>query len=251
VPSGRATHARGLRKRPGGAWRREAVASGRGPAGIGPGSADGSIAALTFFDRLEATLERWNVLEHPFYQRWSEGELTREELAVYAGQYRHAVTALADAAASAARAAEPELRAQLELHAGEEASHVELWDDFARATGGAADAPAAPETAACARAWACDGERPLLASLVALYAIESGQPAIAQTKRAGLAEHYGVASGPATAYFDLHAELDVGHAAAERVLIEPRLDGADADALLAEAEGVLRANWELLDGVSA
>jgi pyrroloquinoline-quinone synthase len=206
---------------------------------------------MTFFDRLEATRERWNVLEHPFYQRWSAGELTRDELAVYAGQYRHAVTALAEGAANAARAAQPELRVELELHAGEEASHVGLWDDFARAMGGATDAPAAPETAACARAWAGDGARPLLASLVALYAIESGQPAIAQTKRAGLAEHYGVASGPATAYFDLHAELDVEHAAAERALIEPRLDGdgADADALLAEAEGVLRANWELLDGV--
>jgi hypothetical protein len=54
---------------------------------------------------------------------------------------------------------------------------------------------------------------------------------------------------PATAYLDLHAELDVEHAAAERALIEPRMDGADRDTLLAEAERVLRANWELLDGV--
>jgi pyrroloquinoline quinone (PQQ) biosynthesis protein C len=51
------------------------------------------------------------------------------------------------------------------------------------------------------------------------------------------------------AYFDVHAERDVEHAAAERALIEPRLDGADAAALIAEAERVLRANWELLDGV--
>ena len=97
----------------------------------------------TIWERIEASRQRWNVLEHPFYQRWSAGELTRGELAVYAGQYRHAVTELADAAANAARAAEPELRAQLELHAGEEASHVDLWDDFAAAMGGAADAPAA------------------------------------------------------------------------------------------------------------
>ena len=204
---------------------------------------------MDFFARLETIRERWNVLEHPFYQRWSAGELTRDELAVYAGQYRHAVSALADAAASAARAAEPELRAQLELHAGEEASHVDLWDDFSRAVGGDPATPASPETAACAQAWAGDGERPLLAILVRLYAIESGQPAISQTKRAGLAEHYGVAAGPATAYFDLHAELDVEHAAAERALIEPRLSEADADALIAEAEAVLRANWRLLDGV--
>jgi hypothetical protein len=32
-------------------------------------------------------------------------------------------------------------------------------------------------------------------------------------------------------------------------MIEERLDGADADALIAEAERVLAANWRLLDGV--
>jgi pyrroloquinoline-quinone synthase len=202
-----------------------------------------------FWSRLEAVRARWNVLEHPFYQRWSAGTLTREELARYAGEYRHAVVALADAAAGAARAAEPEQRRALEAHAAEEASHIALWDDFARAVGGDAATPASPETAQCAQAWAGDGERPLLSGLVALYAIESGQPAIAETKRAGLREHYGIDDPAATAYFDLHATLDHEHAAAERALIEPRLDGADADALLAEAEEVLRANWRLLDGV--
>jgi pyrroloquinoline-quinone synthase len=202
-----------------------------------------------FWSRLEAVRARWNVLEHPFYQRWSAGTLTREELARYTGEYRHAVVALADAAAGAARAAEPEQRRALEAHAAEEASHIALWDDFARAVGGDAATPASPETAQCAQAWAGDGERPLLSGLVALYAIESGQPAIAETKRAGLREHYGIDDPAATAYFDLHATLDHEHAAAERALIEPRLDGADADALLAEAEEVLRANWRLLDGV--
>ncbi len=115
--------------------------------------------------------------------------------------------------------------------------------------GAAAEAPAAPETSGCARVWSGEGGRPLLSSLVALYAIESGQPAIAEVKRAGLVEHYGCAPAPATADFDLHAELDGAHAAAERARIQPRLDGADTDALLAEAARVLRANWELLDGV--
>jgi pyrroloquinoline-quinone synthase len=202
-----------------------------------------------FWSRLEEVRGRWNVLEHPFYQRWSAGTLTREELASYAGEYRHAVVALAEAAAGAARAADPAQRRALEAHAAEEASHVVLWDDFARAVGGDPATAAAPETDECARAWAGDGERPLLASLVALYAIESGQPAIAETKRAGLREHYGVEDPAATAYFDLHATLDHEHAAAERALIEPRLDGADAEALLGEAERVLRANWRLLDGV--
>jgi pyrroloquinoline-quinone synthase len=44
---------------------------------------------------IDAARERWNVLEHPFYVRWERGELTRDELARYAGEYRHAVLALA------------------------------------------------------------------------------------------------------------------------------------------------------------
>jgi pyrroloquinoline-quinone synthase len=204
-----------------------------------------------FWSRLEGVRARWNVLEHPFYQRWSAGTLTREELARYAGEYRHAVVALAEGAAGAARQAEPEQRRALEAHAAEEASHVALWDDFARAVGGDPATTASPETAACVQAWAGDGERELLPSLVALYAIESGQPAISETKRTGLREHYGIDDPTATAYFDLHATLDHEHAAAERELIEPRLSEADADALIAEAEAVLRANWRLLDGVSS
>jgi len=202
-----------------------------------------------FFDRLEDVRSRCNVLEHPFYQRWSEGSLSADELAHYAGQYRHAVVALADAASSAARAAGEDVRPELEAHAAEEASHVPLWDGFARAVGSDLAADAEPETRACATAWSGEGERELLPSLVALYAIESGQPAISETKLAGLRDHYGVDSPEATAYFELHATLDHEHAAAERELIEQRLDGADADALLAEAEAVLRANWRLLDGV--
>jgi pyrroloquinoline quinone (PQQ) biosynthesis protein C len=145
--------------------------------------------------------------------------------------------------------ASPELRRALEAHAAEEAGHIALWDDFTAAIGGDPGVTANPETMACARVWAGDRDRDLLPSLMALYAIESGQPAIADTKRRGLREFYGCESGPATAYFDLHAELDHEHAAAAQALIEPRLAQADGDALVAEAEAVLRANWELLDGV--
>ena len=35
---------------------------------------------MNFWDRLDEVAKRWNVLRHPFYVRWSEGTLTREEL---------------------------------------------------------------------------------------------------------------------------------------------------------------------------
>ena len=127
--------------------------------------------------------------------RWSAGELTREDLARYAGQYRHAVVALAQAAGSAARA-DAAGRAALAVHAGEEAAHVSLWDAFADAAGTDGPQPAEPETVVCAAAWAGDG-RDLLGHLVAMYAIESAQPEISRVKAEGLREHYGF--GPATA----------------------------------------------------
>jgi pyrroloquinoline-quinone synthase len=197
---------------------------------------------MEFFAELDAVRDRWDVLRHPFYTRWSAGTLTREELAHYSGQYRHAVVALAQAARNAADA-EPALAP----HAAEEASHVELWDGFVEAVGGDAAAMPEPETAACADAWAREGS--LLETLVGVYAIEAAQPAISATKATGLRDRYGLDAAAATAYFDLHETLDVEHAAAGRAFIADRLDGADRAALVARAEEVLRANWELLDGV--
>jgi pyrroloquinoline-quinone synthase len=203
---------------------------------------------VDLWSRLEEARTRWNVLEHPFYRRWSAGELSRSDLATYAGQYRHAVVALADASRAAAAAAAGDEARTLAQHAREESAHVELWDGFARAMGADAEAAPTAETRACADAWA-DPDRDLLGTLVALYAIESAQPAIAETKRRGLRERYGVRDADATAYFDVHVERDREHAADERALIEPRLAPGDVDRLVAEAESVWRANWTLLDGV--
>jgi pyrroloquinoline-quinone synthase len=197
---------------------------------------------MQLFDRLAAARSRWNVLEHPFYVRWSRGELTSDELSFYAGEYRHAVVALADAATVVAGTCEP-----VREHADEERAHVELWDDFAEAVGASDIVDPLPETLECVEAWTA--ARDALEGLAILYAVEAGQPAISRTKLDGLVEHYGVEEGPATEYFALHAELDHDHAAHSRRLIEESLDGADADRLVATAERALRGNWALLDGV--
>lgn len=203
---------------------------------------------MDFFARLDALRERWNVLEHPFYQRWSNGELSRDELSYYAGEYRHAVVALADAIDGAAKVAEPGLERQLAEHAAEETAHVDLWDDFARALDADLDRAPRVETEECIAAWTAGSD--MLEGLVAAYTIESGQPAISKTKLEGLIERYAfVEEGPATEYFALHSERDHEHAAQSRALIEERLDGADQDRLLEVAEGVLKGNWTLLDGV--
>lgn len=200
------------------------------------------------WQRIEEARARWNVLEHPFYERWSAGELSREELAEYSGQYRHATAAIARLSDSVAESAPESERASLRRHAAEEEAHIALWDGFVDAVGG--DVAAAPnaETRECIAAWTAEGDR--LAQLVRLYAIESGQPQISKTKREGLAEHYGIVDGPGNEYFRLHEKADVHHAAEGRSLIEAHLAEADPDALVAAAEAAFKANWRLLDGVS-
>ena len=191
---------------------------------------------MNLIERIDEARTRWNVLDHLFYLRWERGELSRDDLAFYAGEYRHAVVALADAAAVGGDAE----------HAAEEAAHIGLWDDFAAALDAPIDREPSSETRECAAAW-----RPgdSLEARAVLYAVESGQPAISQTKLTGLVEHYGFSRGSkGTEYFELHSERDHEHAAGSAEVLRQAAP-EDSERLVGAAEAALKGNWQLLDSV--
>jgi len=205
---------------------------------------------------IQAQVATRRLLDHPFYNAWSKGELTREALQTYAAQYYHWVMAFPTwLSATHANAADFELRQEiLENLIDEERgpeNHPELWLRFCDALGLDRDAvrrvELLPETRQAIESMRTLSRwMPPAASLAALYAYESQQPEVMKTKREGLRDHYKITSGHE--YFDVHETLDVAHSAGEAAMIEKH--GAGCRPEIEAAVGTaLDATYTLLDGI--
>jgi pyrroloquinoline-quinone synthase len=218
--------------------------------------------ASSFWQRLDETIAPYDLLKHPFYQAWSAGELTRNDLAAYAAEYWHHVSAFPTyLSALHSRLPDGKTRREVLLNLSDEEGtdtaqgrpHSELWMDFANGMGASrADVlgrRTQPETQALIAIFRELMQETPAAAMAALYAYESRVPAIAAEKAAGLEKLYG-ADAATTKYFTLHRTADVQHAQVWRDLIDQELagPGAEADALAGAARAA-RALWCALDGI--
>lgn len=206
--------------------------------------------------RIHSQVATRRLLDHPFYNAWSEGELTREALQAYAAQYYHWVTAFPTWLSSThANATDMEMRQEILANLVDEEqgpdNHPELWLRFCDALGLDRDAvknvELLPETeTAIASMRAVARHMPPAAGLAALYAYESQQPEVMKTKREGLRDMYGITDGHE--YFEVHETLDVEHSAGEAAMIEKH--GAACAAEIDHAvKTALQATYTLLDGI--
>ena len=209
--------------------------------------------------RLDELVRSRSILGHPFYQAWQRGDLTREQLAVYARVYYPHVAAFPGyLEAAIERAPDPVVRAELARNLADELTepkpHMELWLDFAEELGldrlEVTSQTPRPATANVIGTFQRLAREDTAGALAALYAYESQQPEVSRQKMEGLRQHYRVETRKALAYFDVHATMDTEHRQGERNALARCLDaGASGDNLLQAASDGLDAYWQLLDGV--
>jgi pyrroloquinoline-quinone synthase len=212
--------------------------------------------------RIDETIARYDLLKHPFYQAWSKGELTREQLAFYGAQYEEHVSAFPTYLTRLhSRLPEGSARKAILANAAEEEidgrSHADLWRQFVvgmtAGMGGAQPArgEVLDEVRELVETFKAIAERATLPeALGAFYAYESQVPRVAQEKLAGLTKFYG-ADARTGEYFSLHVTADVQHSATWRNLINKcvQQDPPCAEQVLAGVEEAAKSLWKALDGI--
>jgi pyrroloquinoline-quinone synthase len=215
--------------------------------------------------QIEAILSHRDLLTHPYYQAWSRGELTHENLSFYAGQYYEHVSAFPTYLTSLhARLPEGPVRRAILANAIDEEgldtgihgrSHAAMWKQFqaGMAPDHSSDAAPAilPEMKSLVSTYRhLSSEATLPAALGALYAYESQVPRVASEKLNGLKSLYG-ADDTTCEYFALHKTADVHHSNVWHQLITECLEN-DPDCGEQVLEGVSQgaeALWRALDGI--
>jgi pyrroloquinoline-quinone synthase len=216
------------------------------------------------WSRIEATISRHDLLQHPFYQAWTAGTLRAEDLRRYAREYYHQVAAFPTYLSTLhSRLGDGPLRRTVLGNLCEEeidvTPHSELWLDFAEGMGAQRDevresAPSASTQALVDTFRGIAARRSPLAALAAFYAYESQVARIAGLKAEGLREKYG-ADAKTCSYFTLHSTWDVHHSKVWANQIDAGIEGnqsfdeQNADEIVAAVEDAATAMWKSLDGI--
>lgn len=173
-----------------------------------------NMTTATFDDDLDLVLRDRRLLEHPFYRRWERGEVSTEELASYAAQYRHFEEFLPKYLARLV-AVLPDgptrelVAANLADELGDPVPHVEMFGRFAHAVGATEEPPSSAIAQLLKTYEDLLSESPA-AALAGFVAYESQSSGIAQTKAAGLRRDHGL-SEYEVSFWTHHAEIDVRH----------------------------------------
>ena len=212
-----------------------------------------------FSKNLNNKLDKYHLLNHPFYKSWNEGKLTREIIKDYAEQYYQHVKAFPRYISATHSLCEDIEKRKILLEnlndeENRDSDHPKLWKNFAISMG--ADAKKIEEVKAdqftkdMIDNFFKNGRSSYAEGLASLYTYERQIPEIAETKIQGLKKFYGVNSKEGLEFFVAHKEADIYH----RAECEKLLDGLSKEEQgKAEVAAISTAKylWNFLSGIAA
>jgi len=211
-----------------------------------------------FSKELNKKLDKYHLLNHPFYKSWNDGKLTREIIKDYAEQYYQHVKAFPRYISATHSLCEDieKRRILLENLQDEEninGDHPKLWKDFAFAVGSKNNEIESVKeekfTTELIENFFKNGRASYAEGLASLYTYERQIPEIAETKIRGLKNHYGVTSKEGLKFFEVHKAADVYH----REACEKLLDGLsqeEQDKAERSALSTAKYLWNFLTGMA-
>lgn len=185
--------------------------------------------------KLDAVIQKWSLLDHPFYRAWTMGTLPTDHLKLYSSEYASFIGMVAKGWEACGNAEIAE----------EEVEHYDLWKDFAKSLGHNEVNTTVSEVSDLVAACEKNYENKVTA-LGALYAFEKQQPATAKSKLEGLRTHYSGLNADET-YFIVH-ENDIEEPALLMDYMN-ELNTADQDKALAACEEICEKVYNALTGI--
>ena len=202
----------------------------------------------SLIQKIDRIIEERSLLNHPFYQAWSDGKLTREALTGYSKEYYQLVKAVPIFMTQLMDHVPSNLYNELDFHQKEEFSHIVMWERFASGLGVSRD-DLLNYDGLYKTNHAISGMNHLMGTLesgaTAMYSFEKEIPKISQIKLEGLAEFYGLTSEDVTKYFKEHMEADIRHAASWEKLVDSLTQ--DDNEIISAAESSVTCQNLLLD----
>lgn len=210
---------------------------------------------------LDRQLNENHLLKHPFYQAWSAGKLSLDDLRKYACQYYHHVEAFPRyLSATHSNCPLPHARQILLENLNDEEgintgeSHPNLWLQFAKGLGLCEeivkDSVPITETKQFIEAFLCLSRSSYAEGLGALYAYERQIPQTAASKIIGLKQFYNIDDEATLKFFLVHLEADVEHSEATKTLMQ---ELSPVEKIKAEkaAKKIAQSVWNMLSGIQS
>lgn len=197
-------------------------------------------------------------MKHKFYQMWSAGSLSIEDLRGYSKEYFQLVKAVPTLVGNVLKQVTPELERKcggsttVKHNMEEEKEHVAPWVSFAESIGVKPkelyeyESSAMTQDAIAAMKELTRGS--LSAGISTLYTYEKQLPEISTRKIEGLVKFYGVRNVIALNYFRIHEKVDIEHSELWRSLLDLMPDSQHETILDAASKSLMCQNM-VLDGV--